>query len=157
MCITASGSKSHQLLAAWRKGGNHQTSHKMRARPHYFRVLSQDEGAHPLLWGRAPIIMGALHNQQALIHFPNLPPSYLPATSADPPLHPYTWVRGGPRTPPPPFDLKSSIETSWPRDGLLTTSQAPQTIQTHRRRAHLRLIKPILEKLGCPMCLCLRG
>ena len=29
--------------------------------------------------------MGALQNQQALIHFPNLPPSYLPATSADPP------------------------------------------------------------------------
>ncbi len=58
-CITASGSENHQLLAAWRKGGNHQTSHKMRARPHYFGVLSQDEGAHPLLGGRAPIIMGA--------------------------------------------------------------------------------------------------
>ena len=29
--------------------------------------------------------MGALQNQQALIHFPNLPPSCLPATSADPP------------------------------------------------------------------------
>ncbi len=40
-------------------------------------------------WGRAPIILGALHYQQALIHLSKPPPSYLPATSADPPLPPH--------------------------------------------------------------------
>jgi hypothetical protein len=95
-CITASGSKSHQLLAAWRKGGNHQTSHKMRARPHYYGCSLKDEGAPPSLWvlsqgwGRAPIILGALHNQQALIHL-SKPPPLLPACNISwSPLPPHT-------------------------------------------------------------------
>ncbi len=85
LCITVSGSESHQLLAAWRKGGNHQTSHKMRARPHYLRVVSQR-------WGRAPIIrrarthyFGCSPKPTSTHPLSKSPPSCLPATSADPP------------------------------------------------------------------------
>ncbi len=109
-CITASGSKSHQLLAAWRKGGNHQTSHKMRARPHYYGCSLKDEGAPPLFEGdphyygcslkdegAPPLFEGAppllwvlsITNKHSSTS-PNPPSSYLPATSADHPLPPHT-------------------------------------------------------------------
>ena len=47
----------------------------------------------PILWGRAPIIMDALHNQQAPFHLSKPSPTYLPATSADssPPPIPRPW------------------------------------------------------------------
>ncbi len=48
LCITASGSNCHQLLAAWRKGGNHQTSHQASPFPQKGTPLSSK--------GRAPFI-----------------------------------------------------------------------------------------------------
>ena len=83
--------------------------------PHYLRVLSQNEGAPPLFEGAPPLFKSALHNQPALFHLSKPSPSYLRATSADhpPPTYPST-----------PSDMKSSIAALWPRDGLLTTSQA---------------------------------
>ncbi len=109
-CITASGSRSHQLLAAWRKGGNHQTSHKMRARPHYLR-------ARPHYYGCSPQPTSTFPPLQTL--------PYLPACniSWSPPPPPYLG-QGGTTYPSTPLDIKSSIAASWPRDGLLTTSQA---------------------------------
>jgi hypothetical protein len=87
-CITASGSKSHQLLAAWRKGGNHQTSHKMRARPYYYGCSLKDEGAPPLFEGAPPLFWVLSITNKHSSTSPNPPPSYLPATSADPPSPP---------------------------------------------------------------------
>ena len=80
---------------------------RMRARPH--------------LWGRAPIILGALQNQQALIHFPNLPPPTYLQHQLIPPPPPYLG-QGGTTYPSTPFDMKSSIAASWPRDGHNITS-----------------------------------
>jgi hypothetical protein len=74
------------------------------------------EGAHPLFW-----VLSRTNKHPSTFQTSPLPPACNISWS---PLHPYTWVRGGPHTPPPPFDLKSSIGTSWPRDGFLTTSQA---------------------------------
>ena len=62
-------------------------------------------------------------NQQAPIHFPILSP-LLPSTSADHPPPPPYLGQGGTTHPSTPFDLKSSVATSWPQDGFLTTSQA---------------------------------
>ncbi len=95
----------------------------MRARPHYFRVLSQNEGAPPLFEGAPPLFKGALHSQPAPFHLSKSSPTYLPATSADHPPPPYLG-QGGTTYPPTPFDMKSSIAASWPQEGLLTTSQA---------------------------------
>ena len=77
-------------------------THFMRARPHYFGCSPKPTSTHPLS---------------------KSPPSHLPATSADPPSTPYLG-QGGTTHPSTPFDLKSSIATSWPQDGFLTTSQA---------------------------------
>jgi hypothetical protein len=105
VCITASGSWKHQLLAAMKK---------RRKSPN----LPQDEGAPPLFWvlsewGRAPIILGALRMGARPHYFgcsprTNKHPSTFQTTPPPPacniiwsPLHPLTWVRGGPHTPPP--------------------------------------------------------
>jgi hypothetical protein len=96
---------------------------RMRARPHYYgcslrmRACPHYLRARPTYFGCSPKPTSTLPPLQTS------PPSYLPAASADPPSPPYL-DQGGPHTPPPPFDLKSSIAASWPRDGLLTTSQA---------------------------------
>ena len=95
----------------------------MRARPHYLRVLSQDEGAPPLFEGAPSLLRVLSTNQPAPFHLSKPSPTYLPATSADPPPPPCLG-HGGTTYPSTPFDMKSSIEASWPRDGLLTTSQA---------------------------------
>ena len=95
----------------------------MRVRPHYFWGLSQNEGAPPLMRAR-PHYLGALQNQQALIHFPNLPPPPTCLQHQLIPPPPLYLGQGGTTYPSTPFDLKSSIATSWPRDGFLTTSQA---------------------------------
>ncbi len=84
-CITASGSESHQLLAAWRKGGNHQTSQNNGGAP------SNNGGAPPLFW-----VLSTTNKHSSTS--PNLPPSYLPATSADPPSPPIP-RSGGDHTP----------------------------------------------------------
>ena len=88
----------------------------IRARPFHLRVLSLHEGA-PLL------LKGALHNLPAPFHLSKPSPTYLPATSADSPPPPYQG-HGGTTNPSTPFDMESSIAASWPREGLLTTSQA---------------------------------
>ncbi len=52
-----------------------------------------------------------------------LEPPHLPAPSADPSSPPYQG-HGGTTYPSTPFGIESSIAASWPRYGLLTTSQA---------------------------------
>ena len=94
VCITASGSRNHQLLAAMKK---------RRKSPN----LPQNEGVPPLFWvlsewGRAPIILGALQNQQAPIHFPILPPPTCLQHQLIPPPPPYLG-QGGDHTPLHPF------------------------------------------------------
>ncbi len=95
----------------------------MRARPYYLRVLSQHEGAPSLFEDAPSLFKGALHNQPAPFHLSKPSPTYLPATSDDSPPPPHLG-HGGTTYPSTPFDMKSSIAASWPRDGLLTTSQA---------------------------------
>ena len=95
----------------------------MRARPYYLGVLSQNEGAPPLFEGAPPLFKGALHNQPAPFHLSKTSPTCLPATSADSSPPPYLG-QGGTTYPSTPFGIESSIATSWPRDGLQTTSQA---------------------------------
>ena len=95
----------------------------MRARPHYYGCSLKDEGAPPLFEGAPPLFWVLSTTNKHSSTSPNLPPSYLPATSADPPSPPYLG-QGGTTYPSTPFDMKSSIAASWPRDGLLTTSQA---------------------------------
>ena len=95
----------------------------MRARPHYFWVLSQNEGAPPFMRAR-PHYFGCSPEPTSthpLSKPPPLPTCLQHQLIPPPPLY---QVRGGPHTPPPPFDLKSSIVTSWPQDSFLTTSQA---------------------------------
>ena len=96
----------------------------MRERPHYFWVLSQNEGAPPLFEGAPPLFWVLSTTNKHSSTSPTPPPSYLPATSADPPSPPPYLGQGGTTYPSTPYDLKSSIAASWPRDGLLTTSQA---------------------------------
>ncbi len=48
---------------------------------------------------------------------------HLPAPSADPSSPPYQG-HGGTTYPSTPFGMESSVTASWPRYGLLTTSQA---------------------------------
>ena len=86
----------------------------MRARPHYLRVLSQNEGAPPLLW-----VLSTTNKH--LSTSPNPPPPTCLQHQLIPP--PYLG-QGGTTYPSTPFDMKSSIAASWPRDSLLTTSQA---------------------------------
>ena len=81
-CITASGSRNHQLLAAMKK---------RRKSPN----LPQDEGAPPLLW-----VLSTTNKHPST--FQTSPPSYLPATSADPPSTPIPRSRGD-HTPLHPF------------------------------------------------------
>jgi hypothetical protein len=75
----------------------------MRVRPHYLRVLST--------------------NYLHLSTSPNLPPPTCLQHQMIHPPPPYLG-HGGTTYPSTPFDMKSSIAASWPRDGLLTTSQA---------------------------------
>jgi len=77
----------------------------------------------PILSGRAPIILGA-HPEPTSTHplsNPLPPPAFNISWSPPPP--PYLG-QGGTTHPSTPFDLKSSVATSWPQDGFLTTSQA---------------------------------
>ncbi len=95
---------------------------KNEGAPLLFRSALSKWGRAPIIWGRALIIKGALHDQPAPFHLSKPSPTYLPATSADSPP-PHLGQRGT-TYPSTPFDMKSSIAASWPRDGLLTTSQA---------------------------------
>ncbi len=65
--------KNHQLLAAMKKKRKSPNLPQDEGAPPSFWVLSQNEGAHPFMRAR-PHYLGALQNQQAPIHFPNLPP-----------------------------------------------------------------------------------
>ncbi len=91
--------------------------------PPLFWVLSQNEGAHPFYEGAPPLfwVLSKTNKHPSTFHI-SPPPTCLQHQLIPPP--PLYLGQGGPHTPPPPFDLKSSIETSWPRDGLLTSSQA---------------------------------
>ena len=95
----------------------------MRARPHYFWVLSQDEGAPPFYEGAPPLfwVLSKTNKHSSTFQI-SPPPTCLQHQLIPPP--PLYLGQGGTTYPSTPFDLKSSIETSWPRDGLLTTSQA---------------------------------
>ena len=91
--------------------------------PRLFWELSEWGHAHPFYRGAPPLFWVLTQNQQAPIHFPILSP-LLPSTSADHPPPPPYLGQGGTTHPSTPFDLKSSVATSWPQDGFLTTSQA---------------------------------
>jgi len=78
-------------------------THFMGARPHYFGC-SPRTNKHPSTFQSSPPL--------------------LPSTSADHPPPPPYLGQGGTTHPSTPFDLKSSVATSWPQDGFLTTSQA---------------------------------
>jgi hypothetical protein len=95
----------------------------MRARPHYFWVLSQNEGAPPLFEGAPPLLWVLYITNKHSSTSPNLPPPTCLQHQLIPPPPPYLG-QGGTTYPSTPFDLKSSIAASWPRDGLRTTSQA---------------------------------
>ena len=116
-CITASGSRNHQLLAAMKKRRRSPNlpQDEGTTRPQYFGC-SQNEGAPPLFWVLSK-------NQRAPIHFPILPPPTYLQHQLIPPPPPYLG-QGGTTHPSTPFDLKSSVATSWPQDGFLTISQA---------------------------------
>ena len=121
-CITASGSWKHQLLAAMKKRRRSPNLPQNEGAPQLFWVLSQNGGAQPFYGGAPPLFWVLSKNQQAPIHFPNHPPSCLQHQLIPPPP-PYLG-QGGTTHPSTPFDLKSSVATSWPQDGFLTTSQA---------------------------------
>jgi hypothetical protein len=94
----------------------------MRASPHYFRVLSQNEGAPPLFEGAPPLLWVLTTTNKHFSTSPNLPPPTCLQHQLIPPPPPYLG-QGGTTYPSTPFDMKSSIAASC-RDGLLTTSQA---------------------------------
>ena len=122
-CITASGSRNHQLLAAMKKRRKSPNLPQDEGAPRLFWVLSE-WGRALILWGRAPIILGAL--QEPTSTHPLSKPPPLPTCLQHqliPPPPPYLG-QGGTTHPSTPFDLKSSVATSWPQDGFLTTSQA---------------------------------
>ena len=94
----------------------------MRARPHYFGCSPKPTSTHPLS---------------------KSPPSYLPATSADPPSPPHkpgapssslcaqlisppSHIKAsrGPHTPPPLLGMVASVCGLWPQCGHLETTQA---------------------------------
>ena len=128
-CITASGSRNHQLLAAMKKRRKSPNLPQDEGAPRLFWVLSEWGHAPRLFWvlsewGHAPPLFWVLsQNQQAPIHFPILPPPTYLQHQLIPPPPPYLG-QGGTTHPSTPFDLKSSVATSWPQDGFLTTSQA---------------------------------
>ena len=92
------------------------------ARPDYFGC-SQNGGVHPFYGGAPPLFWVLSKNQQAPIHFPILSPPTCLQHQLITPSPPYLG-QGGTTYPSTPFDLKSSVATSWPQDGFLTTSQA---------------------------------
>ena len=95
----------------------------MRARPHYYGCSLKDEGAPPLFEGAPPLLWELSTTNKHLSTSPNPPPPTCLQHQLIPPPPPYLG-QGGTTYPSTPFDLKSSIAASWPRDGLLTTSQA---------------------------------
>ena len=95
----------------------------MRARPHYFWVLSQNEGAPPLFEGAPPVFWVLSTTNKHPSPSPSLPYPTCLQHQLIPPPPPYLG-QGGTTYPSTPFDMKSSIAALWPRDGLLTTSQA---------------------------------
>ena len=122
-CITASGSRNHQLLAAMKKRRKSPNLPQDEGAPRLFWVHSQNEGAPPFMRAR-PHYFGC--SPKPTSTHPLSKPLPLPTCLQHqliPPPPPYLG-QGGTTYPSTPFDLKSSIATSWPRDGLLTTSQA---------------------------------
>ena len=99
--------------------------------------LPKAKGRALFLKGARPFPQrGALHNLPAPFHLSTLQPSFpLHPTSPEtspiclhhqlihPPPPPYLG-HGGTTYPSTPFDMESSMAASWPRYGLLTTSQA---------------------------------
>jgi hypothetical protein len=101
----------------------------MGARPFHLRVLSPHGGAPLSFKGALPPMRARPFHLRvpsnklpAPFHLSKPSPTYLPATSADSPP-PYLG-HGGTTYPSTPSGMESSITASWPRDGLLTTSQA---------------------------------
>ena len=74
----------------------------MRARTHYY------EGAHPLFWVLSKT------NKHSSTFQTSPPPTRLQHQLIPPP--PLYLGQGGTTYPSTPFDLKSSIATSWPQD-----------------------------------------
>ena len=92
------------------------------ARPDYFGC-SQNGGTRTPFIGARPHYFGCSPEPTSTHPLSNpLPPSCLQHQLIPPPP-PYLG-QGGTTYPSTPFDMKSSIAASWPRDGLLTTSQA---------------------------------
>ena len=115
--------KNHQLLAAMKKGRKSPNLPQDEGAPPLFWVLSQNVGAPPLFEGAPPLLWVLSTTNKHLSTSPNLPPPTCLQHQLIPPP-PLYLGQGGTTHPSTPFDLKSSIETSWPRDGFLTTSQA---------------------------------
>ncbi len=118
----------------------------MRARPHYFWVLSQNEGAPPLMRAR-PHYFGCSPKPTSTHPLSKSPssPSYLPATSADssPPPIPRPW---GDHTLLPQAKAKGTSHPSthlghvgsvcglWPQCGQLETTQATTLTEVRIRQ-----------------------
>ena len=101
-------SKSSTLSCNEEKGGNHQTSHKMRARPYYYGCSLKDEGAPPLFEGAPPLLWVLSTTNQHLSTSPNLPP---PTCLQHQLIHPPPIPRsGGDHIPLHPSQLRRSPE-----------------------------------------------
>jgi len=135
----------------------------MRARPHYFWVLSQDGGAHPFYGGAHPLFWVLTQNQQAPIHFPiglGVRPLASVWTVGDYPGHhtevrirqdftsvpESSWLRRElhrkvqqTHSPPHTWGMMASVCGLWPQYGQLETTQAI-TLKSGSSRTSLQFL-----------------